>query len=91
MTPNPPGNLPVPERAHPLIRTLVVEMNRQKVSMYDIADRSGVPRQTIYNWRRGTVPNAANLDAAFNVLGFRLVPMPLNHQPEMKGDKDHHE
>lgn len=71
------GHLTLPAHAHPLVKVLIAEMNRQRMSMHRLAEVSGVPRQTLYGWRRRSTPNVANLEAAFGVLGMTLVPVPI--------------
>lgn len=63
----------VPERAHPLVRRLFEEMATQRICIRDVADRSGVNRNTIQDWRTRTMPRIADLDACFNVLGMQLT------------------
>lgn len=62
----------IPEGAHPFVRLLYREMNRQRTSIPDVADRSGVSMNTIRTWRHSQ-PVLPNLEACFNVLGKTLV------------------
>lgn len=65
--------LPIPKHAHPFIRTLYLQMNRQRTTMLEVAERSGLRRQTIWDWANRVDPRLSDLEAALNVLGFELV------------------
>lgn len=71
------GKIPVPERAHPLVRKLFEEMNAQLTTLNEVAERSGVDRQTISGWRYTGTPMTVNLVACFNALGLDLLVGPL--------------
>jgi len=62
----------VPENVHPLVRRLFEEMNYQQIGILDMADRSGINKNTINDWKKRSVPNAANLSACYAVLGMEL-------------------
>ena len=63
----------VPDRAHPLVKRLFTEMARQQIGIIDMAERSGVNKNTLKDWRTRTMPRVADLVACFNVLGIRLT------------------
>lgn len=65
--------LSVPARAHPLVRRMFEEMNHQQIGMLDLAERSGVNKNTIRDWKNRSVPNVHNLAACLNVLGLELT------------------
>ncbi len=65
--------LHVPSAAHPLVRRLFAEMNAQQIGLLDMAERSGVNKNTFKDWRTRTVPTVDNIDACFNVLGLELA------------------
>lgn len=67
------GKLPIPTNTHPIVRDLFREMNRQQTTITEVADRSGICRETISGWRYSRMPRLDLIDAAFNVLGKRLV------------------
>lgn len=67
----------VPPNVHPLVRRLFEEMRRQRVSPRDVAIRAGLGTSSVFNWRRHT-PTLANLEAALNVLGLRLLVERVN-------------
>lgn len=62
----------VPENVHPLVRRLFEEMNYQQIGILDMADRSGINKNTINDWKKRSVPNVANLSACYAVLGMEL-------------------
>lgn len=64
--------LSVPQASHPLVRSLFAEMNHQQIGVLDMADRSGVNKNTLRDWRTRTIPTVDNLDACFTVLGLKL-------------------
>jgi hypothetical protein len=66
------GRLPIPPHAHPLVRRLFEEMNRQRTTITEVAERAGFRRETISEWRYSYQPRIADLDAAYNVLGLEL-------------------
>lgn len=65
--------LVVPASAHPLVKRLFVEMNAQRIGVLDMAERSGVNKNTLKDWRTRTVPTIDNLDACFNALGLEIA------------------
>ena len=64
--------LSIPTNTHPLVKLLFIEMNEQQIGLLDMAERSGVSKNTICAWKRRVVPNLVNLDACFNVLGMKI-------------------
>ena len=62
-----------PAQAHPLVRRLFEEMDRQKLGPATVADRSGLNRNTLAHWRTRTTPRVADLEACLNVVGLELV------------------
>ena len=71
--PEPPG---LGRRTHPLIRRLFVELNAQHTTISEVADRSGLRRGTISDWRYRQEPRVSDLDAVLNVLGLELAVRP---------------
>lgn len=70
------GKLPVPHHTHPLVRQLFKEMNREMTTLTEVADRAGIRRGTISEWRYRYTPRVSDLDAALNVLGLELCIRP---------------
>lgn len=71
------GQIPIPTHAHPLIRVLVAELNRQATTMGEAADRAGLDRDAVYRWRTTNTPRIDNLDAVLNAIGLRLAVVPI--------------
>ncbi len=67
------GKHAVPKRAHPLVRTIFAEMNRQDMTLTELAEAAGFGRGTISDWRYRRAPKVDHLEAALNALGLRLV------------------
>lgn len=65
--------LTIPQSAHPLVRRLFEEMNRQQIGVLDVAERAGINKNTFRSWRTKHAPTIDNLDACFNVLGLELT------------------
>ena len=65
--------LDIPKHAHPFVRTLYRQMNRQRTTMLEVAERSGLRRQTIWDWANRVDPRLSDLEAALNAIGFELV------------------
>lgn len=63
----------IPEHCHPLVTNLFLEMRRQCLGVVDMADKSGVNKNTLKDWRTRTMPRIADLEACYNVLGLELV------------------
>lgn len=70
----------VPERGHPIIRTIFYLMNREQIGFADLAQRAGIHANTIKNWQVATTPNLALADAVLGVFGYKLVLAPLDTQ-----------
>lgn len=62
----------VPQNVHPLVKKLFEQMNQEQIGVLDMSERSGVNKNTINDWKKRSVPNIANLDACFMVLGKKL-------------------
>lgn len=66
------GKLPIPARAHPLVREFVQHANEQQTTLKEIAERGGIRRGTIGAWFYKCTPRVDYLEAALNVLGLEL-------------------
>jgi transcriptional regulator with XRE-family HTH domain len=66
------GKLNIPEHAHPLVRQLFEIMNREKTMIKELADRSGVRRAAISDWRYRRTPNLQTFEAVLNALDHEL-------------------
>ena len=65
--------LAIPRHAHPLVRQMTEIQNAEQMGMLDLAERSGVNKNTLSEWRKRVTPSVANLEACLNVLGYELV------------------
>lgn len=68
----------IPDKAHPLVKLLFVEMNKQSVSIPVLSKKAGLGDETLVNWRVRYAPQVPNLEAAFNALGLTLKPVPMD-------------
>lgn len=58
---------------HPLVRWIWQQINDQRASQEDVAERSGVSSSTIRKWRDGVrSPRLVELESVVNVLGYQL-------------------
>lgn len=71
------GRTPVPAHAHPVVQTLFNEMNRQRTTINEVAERAGLSTAGVSDWRYRKMPTVANLAAALNVIGLELTVRPL--------------
>jgi hypothetical protein len=67
------GKIPDPVRAHPLVRDLVAEMNRQRVCFSHLAARIGCARTTPSMWRYNRTPQIDLFSDACAALGLELA------------------
>lgn len=59
--------------AHPFVKFISKEMARQRATLTDVADRSGVCIKTIGQWRAGgRTPKLRDIEAVVNVLGYSI-------------------
>lgn len=66
---------------HPAVRWIWRQMNQQKASQEDVAERSGVASSTMRKWRQGiNSPKLADIEAVVNTLGGKII---------IKVDDDH--
>lgn len=70
----------IPAYVNPIVRTLFEQMNREQLGVLDMSERSGINKNTIKEWRSRSLPNIANLEACYNVLGLTLKPTRM-HDP----------
>lgn len=63
--------------SHPFVKFMSKEMARQRATLTDVAERSGVCIKTIGQWRcGGRTPKLRDIEAVMNVLGFDLKLVP---------------
>jgi hypothetical protein len=78
-----PSRITVPRHAHPLVKVLYAEMQRQGVTYEELGHRSGVLPQTFKAWRGSNTPGLATMEACLGSVGWALVPVPrIDEVPE---------
>lgn len=60
-------------KAHPIVQALFKEARYQQVGLSEIAEATGVARETIQNWGLRSSPMLVNVEAAGAFLGLKLV------------------
>ena len=76
-----PPKLTIPDNLEPVVHFFFTELLRQGVPTEVVAQKTGLHRATIAtDWRLRHCPRIADFEAALNVLGWTLVPMPLNRE-----------
>ncbi len=63
----------IPHKCHPLMRSMWQAIHQRGITYRELSRLSGVDTHTIRNWRNGTSPTIANLEAVLNVVGFKLA------------------
>lgn len=63
----------VPPRGHPFVRFIFEEINTQRASLAQVAERSGVTADGIRKWRDQRGPRLGLVEAVLNCLGYELV------------------
>lgn len=77
------GRVAIPASGcHPLVRRLYEVLNQQQAQVTEVAAEAGVTKGTMWSWKRRTMPRVDDLDAAFNVLGYRLAAVPIANDIE---------
>jgi len=56
----------------PTVAILFAAAHDQRISTADLAERSGINRNTLKDWRIRTTPRIADLRAVLNVLGLDI-------------------
>lgn len=74
------GRIPIPARAHPLVRELFRIANSKKVMLADLASESGVSRSTISDWRYRRSPSLVVFEAVLGALGYELRICPKDSE-----------
>lgn len=70
------GKLPIPAKAHPLVRQLFELMNARRLTVTEVAERAGSQPATISNWRYRNSPQLVEIEAALGAVGFELTISP---------------
>ena len=64
--------LRVHEHAHPLVRALVAHLNKERLTLSDVAARCGVDRRVMHKWRIRSNPSLNLFCAALDAAGLEL-------------------
>jgi transcriptional regulator with XRE-family HTH domain len=73
----------VESATHPFVKTIFREMVRQRATLADVADRSGVCVKVLGNWKSGNrLPKLRDIEAVFAVLGFEIKALPKKEECE---------
>lgn len=67
------GRIVVAEHAHPLVRVMVHEMNRQRTTFEELATRTHVGIDTMRFWQTRHMPRLDTFEAVLNTMGLELV------------------
>lgn len=66
--------MPTHEAAHPIVRWIWDQINFQRISQQDVAERAGISSSALRKWRNGKgSPRLSELEAVLSTLGFALV------------------
>lgn len=66
------------KHSHPLVTLLISLMNEHKVGVMEMCEEAGIARNTFGMWGRSQSPTLAAIEACFNVVGYRLTPVPVD-------------
>ena len=67
-----PRTVKIPEHVDPLVRRLFVLMRKERLSVREIAERSGVSGGAVWKWKNRSAPVLPLFQAVLGVLGFEL-------------------
>lgn len=72
------GRIPIPKRVHPLVRRFFEILNEEHTTIAEVAERSGIRRVTLSEWRyKRTAPHLTLMIAAFQCVGYDLRPVKI--------------
>lgn len=66
------GRIKIADRAHPLVRVFIAELNLQQTTFIEVSERSGVGVDTLRFWPTRHVPRLDTFEAALNAIGLEL-------------------
>ncbi|KKM79745.1 hypothetical protein LCGC14_1346740 [marine sediment metagenome] len=82
------GRIPVPRRAHPLVRQLIRTINAEGMTLRELAEISGISVQTLSDWRYRGSPTLHLFIAALNAVGHDLTIVPTGEKPAAQTHKE---
>lgn len=62
----------IPRHAHPLVRKVFCAMYEHRITYVEMAERSGLSRETLTAWRVRNAPDLSSLEAALGVCNLRV-------------------
>ena len=69
----------IPPRAHPIVQAIFLEMNNQRITYVQLAEKSGVGFKMLERWRTGVSPQLQTLELVLSALDLTLVTMKEHH------------
>ena len=69
----------IPPKAHPIVQTIFLEMNNQRITYIQLAEKSGVGFKMLERWRTGVSPQLQTLELVLSALDLTLVTMKEHH------------
>ena len=80
---SPRPKLAVAADRHRLVHQFFALLQRQRASLMDVADRAGYSHVALVDWKRRKEPTVAALEAALNVIGYRIIAVPRVNPGEL--------
>lgn len=72
------GRMPIVSGQHPAVVFLDQHILEGRLVARKVSEKAGLGPGAISNWRTlGTSPSVGNLEAALNVVGYKLAVVPL--------------
>ena len=68
-----PSYLTVKDTAHPLVKLLFAEMERQQITLSTLAVKSGIARETISRWRVSGTMTLISIESCLQVVGLSII------------------
>ena len=69
--------LKTPAHCHWAVRWLVAELNVQKMASQYMCTKAGIHINTVTEWANHRIPRIDNIEACINVLGYKLMIVPI--------------
>ena len=69
----------IPLKAHHVVQAIFEEMNQQKMSYIQLADKAGISFKILERWRTGVTPQLQTLALVLSALDLTLVVMKERH------------
>ena len=71
-----PSKITVPKHANPFAKLVFSEMQKQRITYWEMEMRTSVLVSTIKAWRNDNVPGLMTIEACLGALGYQLVAIP---------------